>query len=157
MFINVGTINFASAQTMGTDPFAGVITWKASLDKTGQLRNGDVVTLSLEATIQKGYHLFSSIPPKKDANLPTIIELAPQFIGLKLEGKLMEEGKIIKKNDEIFETEIAYFQDKVIFKQKFKVNAEKCLMAGFLKYQVCDEESKCVAQTYPFEFKIIAP
>ena len=136
----------------GNDPFAGGVTWKSTIDKADGVQKGEVVTVTFEATIRKGLHVFSAKPPDKDANLPT--ELVADGKGCAPEGPLAESGKLIEMNDEVFETQVRYYKDSVTFRQKFKVKDPKAVIKGTLKYQVCDEAGLCTMQMESFSFTL---
>jgi len=142
-----GNVSFAQIQNAAK--------WKNTLIPAGKYKVGDVIILQMEATIDKGYHVYSAIPPAKDANQPTEFELDKTAKGVKKDGKLKEEGKMEKKYDETFETDLRYYHNKVIFSQKIKITAENALLQGYLHYQVCDT-STCVPADNNFKFNLVA-
>ncbi|MCS6905462.1 MAG: hypothetical protein RML72_03580 [Bacteroidia bacterium] len=105
------------------------------------------VVLEMKGTIPHGLHVFSVIPPDEPANIPTTLELTPTCKGVKLDGKLQEKGKLITEFDPIFNTNLRYFKNEVIFTQGFLLSGKANKIEAILKYQVCDESGKCVMQT----------
>ncbi|MEO0469827.1 MAG: protein-disulfide reductase DsbD domain-containing protein, partial [Bacteroidota bacterium] len=107
----------------------------------GPWKAGDEITLTFTATIDAGYHVYSAIPPESPANLPTAFLLDESAQGVELLGEMEEEGKVIQKYDDTFETDVRYFHDEVIFRQKLKVTEDNPYLEGYLSYQVCDAGS----------------
>ena len=138
------------------DPFAGRVKWIHQIEPNTNLNINQVVTLTMTAEIDKGLHVFSVQPPKESANLPTTFEPDEKTVGCFLEGSLSEEGKLIKEYDDVFSTDVFYYKEKVIFKQKIKLTAGNIIFMGTLKYQVCDEQGMCTAQTHRVEIKLEA-
>lgn len=140
----------AAAQGLINDPFAGAVKWTLRLDD----QKGESVTVIMDAEIKDGLHVFSVIPPEKDANLPTVLELDPAVKGVSLEGKLKESGKLHSEYDDVFETQVRYFKGHAQFSQQFKIKSKGGRIKGQLVYQVCDEEGMCASQKQPFDFKL---
>lgn len=113
------------------------IRFSKSVSSDGKPKVGDTLELSFQASIKPGYHIYSSIPPKKDANMPTELVIE-KISGLTALGKLSETGKSHSEYDEVFETDVRWFDKKVTFVQKFKITKPEILLSGFLDFQVCD-------------------
>lgn len=145
---NINNNSFAQGLLPSTD-FQDAVRWQNELVPTNK---PDIFHIVMEGTINQGMHVFSVNAPKKDANLPTTFE-PTKPTQRRLTGKLMEEGKLVKEYDNVFETDVMYFKQKVKFIQPIKLNKnEKYSVGGTLKYQVCDEEGKCTMQTNVVEF-----
>lgn len=156
IFLSIALLlqNPARAQ-LGGSSFDGAVNWKveiAGADAT--FESGDVVTFKLKGKIRSGLHVFSVIPPKKAANLPTTLELHEASQGVKLQGDLEEEGKAVAEYDDIFETKVRYFEDEVVFVQHFRLTDDRPLISAELKYQVCDEQGMCAAQSHQINYQV---
>ncbi|WP_103866331.1 thioredoxin family protein [Aquimarina sp. I32.4] len=118
------------------------VKWKASV----QNETEDVYTLSFEATLDKGWHLYSQKEAQGDEIAPTPTEFTynttPEtYI---LIGETIEP-KGIEKFDNIFEMNVKYFEDKVTFTQKIKrIDNNLKEVKAEVFFSVCDDE-KCLA------------
>lgn len=142
-----------SQHLLGKDEFKDAVVWKNEW-KAGETPH--TLILTMEGKIRKGLHVFSAVPPKKDANLPTTFELLDGTKGVTLTEKLKEDGKIVKEFDSIFETDLMYYKENVKFIQKITVK-DGYKGKGRLKFQVCDEEGKCTMLTQEIEITKIQP
>lgn len=140
----------AAAQGLINDPFAGAVKWSLRLED----QTSESVTVIMDAEIKDGLHVFSVVPPEKDANLPTVLELDPTAKGVAPDGKLKESGKLHSEYDDVFETQVRYFKGHAQFSQQFKIKSKGGRIKGQLVYQVCDEEGMCASQKQPFDFKL---
>ena len=68
----------------------------------GPWKKGDEITLTFIAKIDEGYHVYSSIPPEGPGNMPTSFLLDETAQGVELLGEMEEEGEMLKKYDDIF-------------------------------------------------------
>jgi thiol:disulfide interchange protein DsbD len=131
------------------------ITWQARLVSTSPLKVGDVVTVELTAQVAPSYHIYSSVPSPKPAGLPTALELDAESVGAELSGKLSEQGDFQKHYDDVFETDVYYFEGQVTFRQAVKITAPQAKIVGFIRYQVCDSVS-CTPGTFNFSYAVAA-
>ncbi len=130
------------------------ISWKVALwPQKESYAVGDTVILSLKASIPPPYHLYSSRPTAKPANLPTTLTLDAQTSGVRPIGPLQEIGKLITVYDEIFETEVFYYEGEVTFQQKFYLTQAPAQIVGYLRYQYCDEE-QCYTEKLELDQKL---
>ncbi len=128
------------------------IKWKASVEK----ESDDSYTLYFEASLDKGWHLYSQNEAESDEIAPTPTEFAynntPETY--ELIGETVEP-KGIEKYDNIFEMNVKYFEDKVTFSQKIK-RTDKNLKSikAEVFFSVCDDE-KCLApETIEFDINL---
>ncbi|MEM7658507.1 MAG: protein-disulfide reductase DsbD domain-containing protein [Bacteroidota bacterium] len=126
---------------VNNDParFVDAVDWDVTYDPAGTPKVGDIVTLNFSAKIDPGFHIYSSIPPKEPAGLPTTFNFNGRSRGIELVGDLQEAGDPIKKFDEIFETDVILFHDEVTFSQEFNITEENPVLEAYLSYQVCDD------------------
>lgn len=141
------SVEFAGAQVVNA------VKMKVSLDKTDNLKVGDKISLRFQATVDKGYHIYSTkVSP--GGPLPTEV-FFDELKGVKASGKIRDIGKPITEFDPIFETDIHYFKYKAEFVQDLVVTSEEVSLVGYLDYQVCDT-STCVPNKKEFSFTLKA-
>jgi thiol:disulfide interchange protein len=131
------------------------ITWQARLVSTAPVKVGDVVTVELTAQVAPNYHIYSSVPSPKPAGLPTALELDAESVGAELAGKLAEQGDFQKRYDDVFETDVYFFEGQVTFRQAVTITAAQAKIVGYVRYQVCDSVS-CTPGTYNFSYAVAA-
>ena len=131
------------------------VSWEANYSPAEGLAIGDEITLSFKAYVDPGFTIYSAFPPKDWPSLGTEFALDESSTGVDLIGRLDEKGEKHTKYDDIFETNISYFEQSVTFFHKVKITAPTAKIEGYLRYQVCDD-SKCVPGTYDFSYDIIA-
>jgi thiol:disulfide interchange protein DsbD len=98
---------------------------------------GEVVTVTAEAQIEDGWHIYS-IVPVPDGPLPTELTVASDQ--LTPEGNVTESATE-KKFDEAFKKEVAFFSGKATFSQALKVKegaSGTVPVKVSVKYQACD-------------------
>jgi thiol:disulfide interchange protein len=111
---------------------------------------GDVIEITYKANIPEGMHIYSNdygdCPPIK-----------AQFIFNKNNTyNLVGGAKPIgshKYIDEIFECEVADFEEKAEFRQKVKVLSATPQITGILEYQMCTADGMCVQHEYEYDIK----
>ncbi len=118
------------------------IKWKANVEKESE----DVYVLTFKATLDKGWHLYSQNEAETDEIAPTPTEFSFNATAetYQLLGETIEP-KGIEKYDNIFEMDVKYFEDEVVFTQKIKLldkNLKKAKAEVF--FSVCDDE-RCLA------------
>ncbi|AXT58804.1 DUF255 domain-containing protein [Aquimarina sp. AD10] len=118
------------------------IKWKANVEK----ETDDTYILNFEATLDKGWHLYSQNEAETDEIAPTPTEFSfdstPETY--KLVGETIEP-KGIQKYDNIFEMDVKYFEDNVTFFQKIKlVDKTTKVIKAEVFFSVCDDE-RCLA------------
>ena len=105
--------------------------------------DGNVVELRITATIEEGWHVYST--ELEDG--PTTASLVVETIeGARLDGKLGFEGEEIAKYDDMFGMEVRYFENKVTFVQRFVITDSDYKVQGYFQYGACDDEN-CMPPT----------
>lgn len=95
--------------------------------------------LHITAKLQKGWNIYSQQSPEGGA-LATAVSFNKNPL-VSLEGSVKEEGKLIKKFEELFGVEVQYYKDEVRFVQRIKLkSAAKTNITGVVKYMVCNTE-----------------
>lgn len=128
------------------------ISWQVLIEGPSPAKVGDTVALVLKAQIGSSFHLYSSRPTEKPANLPTQLT-TEKLKGLRAVNGLIERGKLIQEYDPIFETDVFYYKGEVSFVQRFVVVGAPAEVQGYLRYQYCDEE-QCYTETKDFQVSI---
>ena len=104
--------------------------------------NDDVAELRISATIDAGWHLYST--DLKDG--PTAATLVVETLeGASLDGGITFEGKEITKYDDMFGMEVRYFENKVTFVQRFAIKGDYKVQ-GYFQYGACNDEN-CLPPT----------
>ena len=94
--------------------------------------------ITFVATINSGWHMYST----EDVDGPTPTTLTVEKIsGAKLEGALTHVTAPIKKYEEMFGTDVYYFENSATFTQKVKLLGGKYVVEGYLRYGACDDQS----------------
>jgi len=123
------------------------------LQENETVKIGEVISIEWQGTIQAGFHVYSSIPPAKQANYVTQFELDKTSKGVVVMGKLKENGNLEKQYDSIFETNVQYFSKKATFRQEIKISGKNPLIIAELSYQICDDNG-CVSGKQEVNFPL---
>jgi hypothetical protein len=129
------------------------VQWTTYHKPTENLKVGDVVTLYFAGKIDEGFHVYSAEPPEGWPQLASFFDLDEETTGIEVMGKLQEEGHPETAYDDIFETNITIYHDKIVFKQPVKITAENPHIASYVTYQVCDI-SQCVPGNIDYELDL---
>ena len=134
----VAAITFAQMH----EPIKCETSWKMVSDGVAELR--------IAAAIDAGWHLYST--ELEDG--PTAATLVVETIkGARLDGKLGFEGKEITKYDDMFGMDVRYFENKVIFVQRFAIDSEDYTVQGYFQYGACDDQSCLPPTNVEFNYK----
>lgn len=121
------------------------VTWAYSAKKTSATE----ATVYIKASIEEGWHLYSQTV-KPGGPSQTIFTFSPSK-DFTLIGKTIEP-KPINKFEKVFNMDIAYFEDKVIFQQKIKLKKGATTVKGKVEFMVCNDK-QCMPPT-EVEFSI---
>lgn len=126
----------------------GATSWKQEHSNTAE----GIVTLTFEATLQGGWHVYDVVLPEGGPTA-THIELDGSK-GVELLGGLTASKEPTSVYDENFQMTLRWHTGKVTFTQKAKITDPKgFVLAGDLIYMLCNDET-CLAPTrIPFEIK----
>ena len=95
--------------------------------------------LLLTAEMEEGWHLYSQKLPEGDGPIPTSFRFNEQE-GMELQGEIVAEGELISEYDPNFMMDLDYYKDKVVFKQKIKVDPNVAVIRGDLEYMTCNDK-----------------
>lgn len=109
--------------------------------------------LTFKATIQHGWHLYSTELPA-GGPLPTVF-IYNESADFKPTGKVTETGILKKELDEVFNVEVRYYANEVTFTQDVELakGVTAATISGNIEYQVCFED-KCVFHEQDFTVKV---
>ena len=115
------------------------INWSFSSKKIGD----KVYEIQMKATIEDNWHLYSQVQPADAVAMPTTFTFNPNPL-FKLEGKVIESGKLEKFTDKTLGLSANQYSHTVIFTQKVKLKANvKTNLTGNVEFQTCDDK-KCL-------------
>lgn len=119
-------------------------TWTFSATKS-TAKVGEVISLDLTATVQTGYHIYSSESnPKIDGPLPTVFSFTPNKT-YELVGKVKPVSKVETKYEEVFEGDTYLMHGVATFVQQIRILAPDPQISGSVSYQVCtDKDGQCI-------------
>ena len=103
--------------------------------------------ITFVANINSGWHMYST--QKMDGPTSTTINVE-KISGATLEGTLTPATTPIKKFEEMFGTDVYYFENSATFTQKVKLLGGKYEIEGYLEYGACNDQN-CIPPT-PAEF-----
>ncbi len=117
------------------------VKWKFS----SRAISADTVEIIAQASIDKGWHLYSSFLPS-NGPVPTTLKLNPSD-GFELLGGVEESPKPESHYDASFSMDLAYFEGKAAFIQLIRLKQGRPVqVSGEVEYMVCDDE-RCLPPT----------
>ncbi|QJB30675.1 sugar transporter [Chitinophaga oryzae] len=123
------------------------IQWKYTARKTG---NGQAVLL-FTATLANGWHLFALNNP---ANSP--VRMAFTFLpgpAYRTEGNV-SQPEPITRFEQLFGTNISYFENEVVFQQKVRLTGKSATVKGNIEFTVCGPRQCLPPETIAFTISI---
>ncbi|MBL7473210.1 protein-disulfide reductase DsbD family protein [Robertkochia sediminum] len=136
LFLALFTLATTLVQAQILDP----VSWSTSVEKVSE----NEFELISTATIDFGWHLYSQTVPE-DGPLPTVFTYE-EAEGIEFVNGT-EEPKGHTEFDNTWGTDIKYFSDKAVFRQRVKVSGDVAMITGEVEYQVCDDE-RCLPPNY---------
>jgi len=125
------------------------ISWKFSTNKL----DGNKVEIICEATLEEGWHIYSSNLPENTA-VPTSISLEESVDYSKVEG-ILEEPAPEKHFDETFEAELAWFNGTAKFKQIVELKGQgDVIVKGYIESMICNDETCMPPEMVDFELTV---
>lgn len=112
------------------------VTWSYAQKKISKTE----AIVYIKATIQDGWHIYSQ-NIKPGGPVKTTIKFAPSKDFTKIGTTV--EPKPVTKFEKVFDMNVGYFENQVIFQQKIKLNKPETTVAGTIEFMVCDE-SRCL-------------
>ena len=115
-----------------------------------QQTSPDVVDVIFSATIDKGWHVYSTNLPDGGPTSATFHDEGST--GAKPQGALQPKGHEISEDDKIFEMKVRYFEQSVSFVQRYKVTDKEYHIKGYLEYGACNDQMCMPPTTVEFDF-----
>ena len=123
--------------------------------KNGEVKVGETINLEFNATIDKGWYLYSSDFDPDLGPIVTEVKLEPNDSYELVGGITPIHPK--KKYDDIWEGDITYFKEKGQFIQKVKILKPNAKITGEISFQTCtDVDGRCVNGKEKFVFNVKA-
>ncbi len=129
----------ANAQFGGYDP--------VSMEESFTVK-GSEGTIRFEASIDDGFHLYSTDIPK-GGPMSTNIKFHV-LEGAELVGTIIPGEGAKQEYDEIFAMDVSYFEGNAVFTQKLKMLGGAYRIKGTVSYQSCGKD-QCYNGRYDFE------
>ena len=138
IFVTLCAFN-ANAQFGGYDP--------VSMEESFTVK-GSEGTIRFEASIDDGFHLYSTDIPK-GGPMSTNIKFHV-LEGAELVGTIIPGEGAKQEYDEIFAVDVSYFEGSAVFTQKLKMLGGAYRIEGTVSYQSCGKD-QCYNGRYDFE------
>jgi hypothetical protein len=107
----------------------------------------------MTATVNKPWHMYSQHTPD-GGPLPTKVQFAKNPL-LNMQGDVKENGKLVKKREEVFDLDVQYFDGNATFVQTVTVKGKvKTTLTGTVEYMVCNETQCLPPKTIPFKVNL---
>ncbi len=117
------------------------VEWKFEAKKKTATEYEIIIT----ANVDKPWHIYSQ-NSGKNGPIPTSFVFKKNPL-ISLSGKTLEKGKAEKSYDDLFKTEVIYYNNTVVFTQLVKLKASvKTTLSGTVDYMLCDEK-ECTPPT----------
>ena len=108
------------------------VTWSYGAKKTGP----NEATLFFKATIDDGWHVYSQ-HVKEGGPIPTKFTFTASK-DYSMNGPTTEPQPI-KRMEKVFNMEVGFFVNSVIFQQKIKLKAGQTTVSGQLEFMTCND------------------
>ncbi len=109
--------------------------------------------LKMTANIQGNYHMYAQ-QVGAEGPIPTLFTFSPNPL-ITFDGKVKEQGKMIKKYESAWPGTVNYYEKKVDFVQVIKLKGKvKTSLSGKVEFIVCNDQ-ECLPPS-EVEFKIAA-
>ena len=112
------------------------VTWSYSQKK---ISNTEAIVY-LRAVIQDGWHIYSQTL-KPGGPIKTSVKFTPSKDFTKV--GTTTEPKPLSKFEKVFDMNVGYFENQVIFQQKIKLNKPSTTVTGTIEFMACDA-SRCL-------------
>jgi thiol:disulfide interchange protein DsbD len=133
MFALVGTLLAGGA---ANGQILKPVAWSYGAKKTGP----NEAVVFFKATIDNGWHVYSQ-HMKEGGPIPTKFTFTPSN-DYALDGPTTEP-RPIKRMEKVFNMEVGFFVNSVIFQQKIKLKAGQTAVSGQLEFMTCND-SQCL-------------
>lgn len=144
LFATILSLGFISCFAQIENPVA----WSYSVKKLSEKK----FELHMTAAIQAGWHVYSQ--DAGNGPEPTSFVFSKNPL-VKLDGKVLEIGKLEKAFDPNFNSTLRFFNNKVDFVQKATLKSlASTVVKGTLTFMVCNDRKCLPPRDIPFSIKI---
>ena len=110
----------------------------------------DAVELVFVATIDNGWHIFSTDIP---AGGPVATSLKTEKAeGAKANGNLQAKGKVVQEYSKDFEMNLRYYENSATFTQRYQLTGGEYHIKGYLQYAACNAMMCMPPRSVEFDF-----
>ncbi|WDF77183.1 protein-disulfide reductase DsbD family protein [Mucilaginibacter sp. KACC 22773] len=102
--------------------------------------NATEAVLFFKANIDGGWHVYSQYL-KEGGPVPTSFSFKPSKDYM-LTGKTSEPKPVVRM-EKVFDMEVGFFENEVIFQQKIKLKNKQTTVSGTISYMTCNDQ-KCL-------------
>jgi len=114
---------------------------------------GGEIELSFTATIDAGWHLYSTSLPE-GGPIKTTFTFTQDKAKYQMIGEIVSKTTPTREHDKIFNMDLEFFSNRAIFVQKIKILSDQPFdLKGTIEYQSCNDET-CTLDDYDFSYKI---
>ncbi|MFT4023162.1 MAG: protein-disulfide reductase DsbD family protein [Flavihumibacter sp.] len=114
--------------------------------------SADTYEVHMIAEVGGNYHIYSQ--HAGDGPLPTSFDFTKNPL-LTLAGQVKENGKMVKKFEDAFKSDVRYFEKSVTFVQQVKVKGKaKTNLAGKVEFMVCNDHECLPPSTVNFKVAV---
>ena len=107
----------------------------------------EAAEIVFSCTIDPGWHVYSV--EEMDGPIQASFNV-DKLEGAELDGSLKPVGNVVKKFEEMFGSEVYYFEGKGQFVQKLKLKGGKYNVEGYLQYGACNDQNCLPPQSVEF-------
>lgn len=124
------------------------VKWQATAKSTSTPGESEI---TLTATIEKGWHLYSQTVPAGGPEPTTFTFEKGKYSTI---GKVKELSQVIEKLDPNFDLVVRYFSNKAVFVQRVKSSEKTLTIKGMVNFMVCDDSRCLPPQDVEFEVNV---
>lgn len=132
-------------------PAAAQILTPVKWENRIQLTNDNEAIVTFKATIDDGWHLYSTQLPE-DGPIPTTVKWET-MTGAALDGQLIQSRPPHEEVDMIFHLKLGWWEKSVTLSQKLKItDPESYNISGYIRYMACNDQTCLPPQNEQFSF-----
>lgn len=141
-------ILFFALPILGIAQEGSMVKWNFSSKKIA----ADTFEVTAKAVIERDWHIYSQ--ETGEGSSATVFSFVENPL-VKLEGKVIEQGKLIRKKNDVLDSEIRYYADSISFVQRVKtVSMRPIELKGIVEFMVCNESMCMPPEEVEFTLKL---
>lgn len=142
------TVIFAVVTLALSAAAQSTVTWTASTKMTSKTEG----TLTITGTIEPGWHIYGLTLPEGGPN-PTKVSFTRK--GVEFTGELHVSPAPVSQYDSMFDLELTFWENKVVFTRNFKITHPKeTSLQAQINYMCCDNEQCRPPKTDKIDIKL---